>query len=148
MTFAWSVECEAAFKHLKGLLITTPVLAYPQFGPNKRFILETDASGCGLCAVLSQEQSDDKLHPIAYASRSLHQHEQNYAISELETLGLVWSVKHFRIYLQGHQYTVYTDHSACVSLPNTPRPSAKLAWWAMTIQEFDLTIKHRAGRKN
>ena len=148
VTFAWSAECEAAFKQLKSLLITAPVLAYPQFGPNKRFILETDASGCGLGAVLSQEQSDGKLHPIAYASRSLHHHEQNYAISELETLGLVWSVKHFRMYLLGHQCTVYTDHSACVSLLNTPKPSAKLARWAMTIQEFDLTIKHRAGRKN
>ena len=148
VTFAWSPECEAAFNQLKSLLITAPVLAYPQFGPDKSFVLETDASGCGLGAVLSQEQSDGKLHPIAYASRSLHHHEQHYAISELETLGLVWSVKHFRMYLLGHHCIVYTDHSACVSLLNTPKPSAKLARWAMTIQEFNLTIKHRAGRKN
>ena len=52
------------------------------------------------------------------------------------------------MYLLGHHCTVYTDHSACVSLLNTLEPSAKLARWAMTIQEFDLTIKHRAGRKN
>ena len=148
VAFAWSPECEAAFNQLKNLLITAPVLAYPQFGQDKSFILETDASGCGLGAVLSQEQSDGKLHPIAYASRSLHHHEQNYGISELETLGLVWSVKHFCMYLLGHHCTVYTDHSACVSLLNTPKPSAKLARWAMTIQEFNLTIKHRAGRKN
>ena len=148
VAFEWSSECEAAFNQLKSLLVTAPVLAYPQFGPNHSFILETDASGCGLGAVLSQEQPDGKLHPIAYASRSLHNHERNYAISELETLGLVWSVKHFRMYLLGHHCTVYTDHSACVSLLNTPKPSAKLARWAMTIQEFDLTIKHRAGRVN
>ena len=128
--------------------MTAPVLAYPQFGLNKSFILETDASGSRLGAVLSQEQVDGHLHPIAYASRSLHKHEQNYAISELETLGLVWSVKHFRVYLLGHPCTVCTDHSACVSLLNTPKPSAKLARWAMTVQEFDPTIKHRAGRKN
>ena len=121
------------------LLITAPVHAYPQ--------LETDASGCGLGAVLGQEQSDGKLHPIAYDSHSLYHHEQNYGISELETLRLVWSVKHFHMYLLGHHCTVYTDHSACVSLLNTPKHSTRLCW-AMTIQEFNLTIKHRAGRKH
>ena len=143
-TFTWSSECEVAFCQLKSLLVTAPVLAYPQFGLNKSFILETDASGSGPGAVLSQEQADGHLHPIAYASRSLHKHEQNYAISELETLGLGWSVKHFRVYLFGHPCTVYTDHSACVSLLNTPKPSAKLARWAMTVQEFDLTIKEES----
>ena len=130
------------------LLITAPVHAYPQFGPDKSFISETDASGCGLGAVLGQEQSDGKVHPIAYASRSLYHHKQNYGISELETLRLVWSVKRFHMYLLGHHCTVYTDHSACVSLLNTPKPSTRLSCWAMTIQEFNLTIKHRAGRKN
>lgn len=48
--------------------MTAPVLAYPQFGLNKSFILETDASGSRLGAVLSQEQVDGHLHPIAYAS--------------------------------------------------------------------------------
>ena len=41
VTFAWNAECEAAFKQLKSLLIRATVLAYPQFGPNKRYILET-----------------------------------------------------------------------------------------------------------
>lgn len=43
---------------------------------------------------------------------------------------------------------VYTDHSACLSLLNTPRPSGKLARWAMTVQEMNLTLKHCSGRQN
>ena len=43
---------------------------------------------------------------------------------------------------------MYTDHSACLSLLNTPRPSGKLARWAMTVQEMNLTLKHRSGRQN
>ena len=41
-----------------------------------------------------------------------------------------------------------TDHSACTSLLNASRPSAKLARWAMIIQELDLEIRHRPGKTN
>ena len=147
-TFLWTAECETAFVELKRLLTTAPVLAYPRFGPDRSFILETDASGIGLGAVLSQAQDDGVVHPIAYASRSLDKHERNSGISELETLGLVWAVRYFRPYLLGHPCVVYTDHAACLSILNSARPSGKLARWALIIQEMDLTIKHKAGWEN
>ena len=102
----------------------------------------------GLGAILSQEQEDGTIHPVAYASRSLDKHERNYGISELETLGLVWAVRYFRPYILGHPCTVYTDHVACLSILNTEKPSGKLARWALTIQEMDLTIKHKPGKAN
>ena len=100
-----------------------------------------DASGIGLGAILSQKQSDGEYHPIAYASRSLQRSEKNYGISELETLALVWAVKYFHIYIVGHPCTCLTDHAVCLSLLNTPKPSAKLKRWAMAIQEMKLTLK-------
>ena len=60
-----------------------PILAYPDF--TKDFVLETDASKQGLGAILSQLQDDFKLHPLAYASRSLSSSAKNYTITELET---------------------------------------------------------------
>ena len=54
----------------------------------KDFVLETDASIRGLGAVLSQTQSDGKLHPIAFASRALSPLEKNYAVTKLETLAV------------------------------------------------------------
>ncbi len=62
-----------------------------------------------------------------------HKHEQNYPITELETLGLVWAVKYFRAYLLGHHCVVLTDHAACTSLLHATNPSAKLASWAMIM---------------
>ena len=90
------------------------------------------------------------VHPIVYGSRSLQPHETNYAITELETLALVWAVKMFRPYILGHYCVVLMDHSACTSLLNAAHPSAKLARWAMAIhdQEHDLEIRHRSGRSN
>ena len=128
-------------------MVSAPVLAYPQFSSPHPFILETDASTKGLGAVLAQ-QDDGKVHPIAFASRSLTCAEQNYAITELETLGIVWVVKLFRPYILGHRCVVFTDHAACTSLLGAKNTSSKLVRWAMAIQELDLDIRHRAGKSN
>ena len=144
--FVWSSSCEEAFVRLKELLTSPPVLAFPNF--EQPFILETDASGLGLGAVLCQEQDDGTIRPIAYASRTLQKHERNYGISELEALAVVWATKHFHVYLYGHKCKVLTDHSALKSLLNTPHPSGKLARWGLALQELDLTIEYRPGKQN
>ena len=104
-------------------------LAFIPYKFDEPFLLETDASGAGLGAVLAQTQEDGAVRPIAYASRSLQPHEKNYGVTELEGLGVVWAVKHFRTYLYGHPFTMYTDHEALKSLLNTPQPSGNLARW-------------------
>ena len=78
---------------MKGLLIQAPLLVFPDF--IKPFVLETDASGQGLEAVLSQQQENGVVAPIAYARRTLQKHEQNYEITELEALGVVSAIRHF-----------------------------------------------------
>ena len=102
----------------------------------------------GLGAVLAQKQKDGQVHPVAYASRTLNPQEKHYGITEMETLAVVWAAKHFRPYLLGHHCTVFTDHSACLALLNSPHPSAKLARWAMCIQELDLDMRHKPGKHN
>lgn len=87
-------------------------------------------------------------HWPTYASHSLQKHEQNYGVTELEALAVVWGVKHFHPYLYGHRCDAYTDHKALNSMLNTPQPSGKLACWGMTIQELDLHIHYRPGGKN
>ena len=144
--FEWSVACEEAFEKLKKLLTEAPVLAFPNFAEG--FLLDTDASGLGLGAVLAQKQCDGTVRPVAYASRTLQPHERNYGVTELEALGVVWAVKHFRHYLYGHHCDVFTDHEALKSLLNTPHPSGKLARWGLALQEVDLSISYRPGKQN
>ena len=112
--FQWTTDCQSAFEELKERLVKAPVLAFPVFA--KSFILETDASIKGLGAVLSQLQGDGHVHPVAYASCSLTKGEKGYAITELETLAVVWGISHFHAYLYGHDVTVCTDHSAVKAL--------------------------------
>ena len=144
--FILDATCQDSFDCLKDLLTQAPVLAFPLF--DHGFRLDTDASGDGLGAMLSQEQDDGTSRPIDYASRSLQPHEKNYGVTELEALGVVWAVKHFKHYLYGQECAVYTVHEALKSLLNTPHPSGKLARWGLALQEVNLSIRYRPGRKN
>ena len=87
--------------------------------------METDASIQGIGAVLSQEQDDGKLHPVAFASRAVNQAERNYSITDQETLAVVWAMSHFRTYLYGQDVTVYTDHAAVKAVLQNPTTSVK-----------------------
>ena len=60
--FLWSPPCQEAFERLKTLLSEAPLLAFPNF--NRDFVLETDASGVALGAVLAQVQEDGTTRPV------------------------------------------------------------------------------------
>lgn len=111
-------------------------------------MVHTDASGEGLGAVLEQQQEDGKAHPIAYASWTLSKHESRYGITELEALGVVWALKHFRGYLYGSKCVVFTDHAPLRAMLKAKHPSGKLARWAGVIAELDVDIRYRPGRIN
>ena len=144
--FEWSLDCQRALDQLKQLLTTAPVMTLPDF--EREFLLETDASGLGLGAVLAQKQDEGLVRPIAFASRTLLPHEKNYGSTELQALAVVWAVKHYRHYLYGHRCQVYTDHEALKSLLNAPHPSGKLARWGLALQEVDIVINYRHGKGN
>jgi hypothetical protein len=69
--FKWDAKCEDSFEELKKRLTTAPVLIMPNI--HKGFYVYCDASLHGLGCVLMQEGK-----VIAYASRQLRKHEQNY----------------------------------------------------------------------
>eukprot|EP00731_Ephydatia_muelleri_P031255 Em0022g769a len=56
--FKWNSECQNAFQHLKHLLVSPPILAYPQF--QLPFVVTLDASSCAIGAVLSQEHEGEE----------------------------------------------------------------------------------------
>eukprot|EP00731_Ephydatia_muelleri_P000986 Em0001g986a len=115
----WTLQCNAAFFKLKESLVTSPVLAYPVFSIG--FVVDTDASGEGLGAVLSQNIEGHD-HVISYASRTLNKAERKYCATRREMLALVWAIQHFRAYLYGKRFTVRTDHSSLKWLQSFHEP--------------------------
>ena len=100
-----------------------------------------------VCIILSQFQEDNRLHLVTYASRALSDQEKRYAITELETLVVVWAMSHFHSYLYGHDVTVLTDLSAVKAVLCTP---GHARWWTRVygagIRNVD--IIYRAERDN
>ena len=143
ITFQWTDTCQQAFDNLRKCLMTSPILAHPDW--SKSFILDTDASDCGIGAVLSQVNSDGSECVIAYASRSLSRQEQRYCVTRRELLAVVEFVKHFREYLLGRRFTLRTDHGSLVWLKNFKEPEGQLARWLERLEEYDFTVVHRQG---
>ena len=142
--FQWSELCQSAFDELKGRLQTSPILTYPM--PEGDFILDTDASGDGIGAVLSQVQEGEE-KVLAYASRKLSKPERNYCVTRRELLAVVVYLKHFKQYLYGRKVTVRTDHSALRWILNFKNPEGQMARWLEVISEYDMEIQHRAGKE-
>ena len=84
--FEWLDKCQNSFEQLKEMLVEAPVLTQPTSG--KEYTLYSDASGIGLGCVLMQ---NDKI--VAYASRQLKSHEQNYPTHDLELAAVVFALK-------------------------------------------------------
>lgn len=150
VSFEWSSKCESSFNRLKSSLSSAPVLIYPDL--SAPFILETDGSRIGVGAVLLQhgDQSKTKLHVIAYASRSLNDHEAKYTTSEIELLAAVFGLTSFHQYLHGSKVTLITDHSAIINLVRNRIQDRhhRLARWLLLLTSYDCTVVYRKGSQN
>lgn len=133
-----------AFEKLKSLIVSPPILSFPDF--KRPFQLTTDASNFAIGAVLSQDG-----HPICFASRTLNSHEKNYSATDKEFLAIMWSVNYFRPYLYGNKFKIYTDHQPIKYLQAKYRGrdlSPRHQRWLLKLGEYNFDIEYLKGRNN
>lgn len=140
--FVWTQECDKAFDALKENLGRTPILAYPNI--DDQFILDTDASGVAIGAVLSQVQEGNE-RVIAYYSRALKKAERNYCVTRRELLAVVDGVRHFHHYLYGKKFVVRTDHGALRWLVGFKDLEGQMARWLEILGTYDYEVVYRPG---
>ena len=127
--------------------MTAPVLVFPDF--MKPFLLETDASGDGLGAVLQQKQADGKYHPVAFTSQALKGGEKRYHSSKLEFLALKWAVtEQFREYLLYQPFKVRTDNNPLTYIMTTPNLDALGHRCVSALADFQMSIEYMRGADN
>lgn len=107
--FYWTDQATQAFNQLKKAMVSTPVLALPDF--SQPFAVETDACDTGVGAVLTQNN-----HPIAYLSKALGIKNSKLSVYEKEFLAVMMAVDKWRPYLQRGPFTIITDHKSLVNL--------------------------------
>ncbi|CAN6723552.1 unnamed protein product [Malus baccata var. baccata] len=145
VTFDFNEECEKAFKHLKEMLTSAPIIRPPNW--SIPFQLMCDASDYALGAVLGQRK-DKQPHVIYYASWTLNDAQLNYSTTEKELLAVVFALDKFRSYLLGTKVIIYTDHAALKYLLTKKEAKPRLIRWMLLLQEFDIEIRDKKGSEN
>ena len=143
--FQWTSEAQEAFDKLKKLLTSPPVLAYPL--PNIRFIVDTDSSAYSVGGVLSQIQNGHE-RVIAYMSKSMNQHEQNYCTTRKELLAVVIAFKTWHNYLYGQEILLRTDNMAVKWLRSLKAPTGQTFRWLQQLETYNFTTEHRAAKNH
>ena len=139
--YDWVDACQQSFEELKGRLMTAPVLALPS-GKNG-YVVYNDASREGLGCVLMQNG-----RVIAYASRQLKKHEQNYPTHDLELTAVVFALKIWRHYLYGVPCQIFTDHKSLQYIFTQKELNLRQRRWLELIKDYDYTIEYHPGKAN
>ncbi|KAL0539828.1 hypothetical protein IC582_024049 [Cucumis melo] len=139
--FVWSKACEDSFQNLKQKLVTAPVLTVPNgFGS---FVIYSDASKKGLGCVLMQQGK-----VVAYASRQLKSHEQNYPTHDLELAAVVFALKIWRHYLYGEKIQIFTDHKSLKYFFTQKELNMRQRRWLELVKDYDCEILYHPGKAN
>ena len=166
--FNWDDKCEQTFQTLRELLTSALALAQPDI--TRPFDVYCDASGAGLGYVLSLfvlagyysaintycDESSTGLgcvlmqdqRVIAYVSRALRRHEENYATHSLELAAVVHALKIWRHYLLGNPVHIYSDHKSLKYIFTQSELNLRQRRWLELIKNYDMEIHYHPGKAN
>ena len=139
--FYWNDITQMAFENLKNKLTSSPMLTLPDF--SKEFMVECDASGHGVGAVLLQEGK-----PVAFFSKALTKNKLSNSAYEKEIMALVLAVQHWRHYLMGRSFKVFTDHKSLKYLLQQRLNTADQHYWLSKLMGFQFEIIYKLGVEN
>nr|GEZ22483.1 putative reverse transcriptase domain-containing protein [Tanacetum cinerariifolium] len=114
---------------------SAPILALLK--GSEDFVVHCDASHKGLGAVLMQREK-----AIAYASRQLKVHKQNYTTHDLELGSIVFALKIWRHYLYG------TDHKSLQHILDQKELNMRQRRWLELLSDYDFDIRYHPGKAN
>ena len=119
------------------------------FYPDRRTVIETDASDFALGAILSQYLGK-RHHPVAFHSRKLNNAEGNYEIHDKELLAILDAFKEWKHYLLGADkpVTVYTDYQNLQYFLTTKVWNPRQLRWAQWLANFNFKIVYRPGSRS
>ena len=85
---------------------------------------------------------------IAYGSRQLRAHEDNYPTHDLELAAVMFALKLWQHYLVGNRCEIYTDHQSLKYLFTQPELNLRQQRWLETVVDYDMGISYTPGKAN
>ncbi|KAL0298874.1 UNVERIFIED_CONTAM: Retrovirus-related Pol polyprotein from transposon.6 [Sesamum radiatum] len=137
----WNEEAEVAFSKLKEVMCSTPVLALPDF--TKPFVVETDACGKGIVAVLMQEG-----RPIAYLSKALTTKNMGLSSYEKEFLALLLVVTKWKHYLQANHFIITMNQKILKHILDQRVDSILQQKWITKLLGLSYEVQYKKGNEN
>jgi len=96
--------------------------------------------------LLQRNDKDGMFHPVYYASGKTTTAKSKYSSYELEVLAIIKALRKFRIYFLGISFKIITDCQAFSLIMSKKDLCVCVARWALLLEEFYYTIKHRPGK--
>jgi hypothetical protein len=135
-----------AFEELKRVMTTPPVLTL--FRTDSELFLECDASDYSVGVVLKSKSPDGEVGIIAYASKLLNDAQRRYCVTMKELYAIAYALSHFRHYLLGRKFDVFTDHCALKFLTRGKCLTSQIARYLDLIAEHQINILFKSGIDN
>ncbi|GKC91554.1 putative reverse transcriptase domain-containing protein, partial [Tanacetum coccineum] len=85
---------------------------------------------------------------IAYASRQLKVHKENYTTHDLELGAVVFAFRLWRHYLYGTKCVVFTDHKSLRYILNQKELNLRQRMWIELLSDYDCEIRYHPGKAN
>jgi hypothetical protein len=85
---------------------------------------------------------------VAYTSRQLRPHEENYPTHDMELAAVVFALKVWRHYLYGVTFEVFSDHKSLKYLFNKKELNMRQRRWMEFLKDYDFELKHHPGKAN
>ena len=143
----WTDELKKAFEASKDFLENFTALTFP--APNAKISLVTDASDDAAGAVLQQEVNNN-IQPLGFFSKVFSRIERKYSAFDRELTAIVKALKHFRYFLEGREFTIYTDHKTIIddSISEADCDNARQAGQLAYVSKYPTDIQHLSGTSN
>ncbi|CAH8466172.1 unnamed protein product [Dicrocoelium dendriticum] len=146
-SFHFPDDAKLSFEKLKDAISNIALLAHPD--TSAPLSLTTDASDTAVGAVL-QQLIDRRWIPLGFFSKRLQPAESRYSTFGRELLAIYLGIRHFRHYLEGRHFTVFTDHKPLIYAINgatdkySPRETRHLDY----VSQFTTDVRHVSGALN
>ena len=122
-------------------LTSTPILIIPEMG--QRYTVYYDASNDGLGCVMMQSG-----RMVAYGSRQLKNHGQNYPTHDMELAAIVFALKIWRHYLYGEQFEVISDQKSMKYIFTQRDLNMRQRKWMGYLEDYDFTLQYHLSKAN